>query len=313
MDSYERVIETKDLTKHYRRPFSSRVVRALHDLSLTVERGAAFGLLGPNGAGKTTFVKLLLSASRPTAGSARIFGRDCGEPQAREQVGYLPENHRFAPYQTGRQMLDFYAALSGMTYRERKRRAGELLDAVGLNEWGDQKLGKYSKGMLQRLGLAQAIMHRPKLLILDEPSDGVDPVGRRQIRDILQRLRNEGATIFLNSHLLAEVETLCDQVAIIRRGELAASGHISALTTGSGYRLAVGALSAALADRLKQTAADSYTKDDRVHFHFHDLEAVNRAVDLLRRENVFVEEIQRMRSTLEDVFMRTVEGAGEDA
>lgn len=313
MDSFEHVIVTKNLTKHYRRPFASRVVPALNGLSLTVEPGAAFGLLGPNGAGKTTFVKLLLSATRPTAGSARIFGRDCRDPRAREQVGYLPENHRFAPYQTGRQMLDFYAALSGMTYRDRKRRADELLDAVGLSEWGGRKIGQYSKGMLQRLGLAQAIMHRPKLLILDEPSDGVDPVGRRQIRDILQRLRNEGTTIFLNSHLLAEVETFCDQVAILRRGELAASGHISALTTGSGYRLAVGALSAALADRLKQTAIDSYTKDNRVHFHFNDLEAVNLAVDLLRRENVFIEEIQRMRSTLEDVFIRTVEAAGDEA
>lgn len=301
-----------DLTKVYRRPFGSRTVRALNGLSLTVGRGAAFGLLGPNGAGKTTFVKLLLSVARPSSGSARIFGRDCGDPQAREQVGYLPENHRFAPYHTGRQMLEFHAALSGMTYGERKRRAGELLDAVGLSEWGGQKIGKYSKGMLQRLGLAQAIMHRPKLLILDEPSDGVDPVGRRQIRDTLQRLLDDGTTIFLNSHLLAEVEMFCDQVAIIRRGELAASGQVSALTTGSGYRLAVSALSSALADRLKQTATDSYTKDNRVHFHFNDLEAVNHAVDLLRRENVFIEEIQRMRSTLEDVFIRTVEAAGDE-
>src|SRR5690242_17237036 len=178
-------IDTSDLTKVYRMRWSRREVRAVDGVSLKVERGSTFGLLGPNGAGKTTFVKMLLSAVHPTAGSALLFGRDAREPAARRPIGYLPENHRFPTYQTGESMLDFYAALSGVDASQRKKLIPELLVKVGLDRWGDVRLGKYSKGMLQRVGLAQALIHSPSLLILDEPSDGVDPVGRRHIREIL--------------------------------------------------------------------------------------------------------------------------------
>ena len=197
-----------------------------------MERGTTFGLLGPNGAGKTTFVKMLLSCTNPTAGRAKVFGIDSRIPAARRPIGYLPENHRFPTYMTGRGMLDFYGALSGMDGANRKKRTAELLTLVGLAEWGDVRLGKYSKGMLQRVGLAQALMHSPSLLILDEPSDGVDPVGRRQIREILHGLEEKGVTIFLNSHLLAEVELFCRDVAIIHKGKLALEGKIKDLTAG---------------------------------------------------------------------------------
>src|SRR5256712_5636845 len=215
----EFAIETEGLSKTFRRRWTGDSFRAVEDVSLRVERGTTFGLLGPNGAGKTTFVKMLLSCTHPTAGSAKVFGVDSSTPAARRPIGYLPENHRFPTYMTGRSMLDFYGALSGMDSTARRKRIPELLAIVGLAEWGDVRLGKYSKGMLQRVGLAQALMHSPSLLILDEPGDGVDPIGRRQIRDILHALEQKGVTIFLNSHLLVEVELFCRNVAIIHRGK----------------------------------------------------------------------------------------------
>src|SRR5579864_8815200 len=230
-------IETEGLIKIFRSRWSGKEVRAVDGISLRVEQGTTFGLLGPNGAGKTTFVKLLLSCAHPTAGRATVFGRDARHAEARRPIGYLPENHRFPTYMTGRSMLDFYGALSGMDAASRRKRIPELLATVGLAEWGDVRLGKYSKGMLQRVGLAQALMHAPSLLILDEPTDGVDPIGRRQIRDILHALEQQGVTIFLNSHLLAEVELFCREVAIIQKGKLALSGTVLELTSGSGYRV----------------------------------------------------------------------------
>ncbi|HXF26497.1 MAG TPA: ABC transporter ATP-binding protein, partial [Bryobacteraceae bacterium] len=163
-------IETSDLTKVFRSRFRKREVRAVNGISLRVARGTTFGFLGPNGAGKTTFVKMILSAVHPTSGAAKIFGLDARDPEARRPIGYLPENHRFPTYFTGTGMLDFYAALSGMDARSRKRLIPELLEQVGLDRWGDVRLGKYSKGMLQRVGLAQALIHSPSLLVLDEPT-----------------------------------------------------------------------------------------------------------------------------------------------
>jgi len=214
-------IETEGLVKIFRTFWSGKEVRAVDGITLSVEQGSTFGLLGPNGAGKTTFVKLLLSCAHATQGRATIFGRDAREAEARRPIGYLPENHRFPTYMTGSSMLDFYGALSGMDAAARRKRMPELLATVGLSEWADTRLSKYSKGMLQRVGLAQALMHEPSLLILDEPTDGVDPIGRRQIRDILHTLEQQGVTIFVNSHLLGEVELFCRDVAIIHRGKVA--------------------------------------------------------------------------------------------
>src|SRR6266849_8311771 len=185
-------IETADLAKIFRTRWTRREVRAVDGISLQVARGTTFGLLGPNGAGKTTFVKMLLSAVHPTAGKASVFGRNVTEAEARRPIGYLPENHRFPTYFTGAGMLDFYASLSDLAPVHRKVLIPELLECVGLEKWGAVRIGKYSKGMLQRLGLAQALIHSPKLLILDEPSDGVDPVGRRHLREILTALEEKG-------------------------------------------------------------------------------------------------------------------------
>jgi ABC-2 type transport system ATP-binding protein len=301
-------IETRELTKIYRSRLRRFEVRAVDGISLEVERGSTFGFLGPNGAGKTTFVKMLLSATRPTRGSATIFGRNAAEPEARRPVGYLPENHRFPTYFTGAGMLDFYAGLSGMAPRERKKRTPELLALVGLESWGGVRIGKYSKGMLQRLGLAQAMMHSPALMILDEPSDGVDPVGRIRIREILHSLEEKGVTIFINSHLLVEVELFCREVAILNRGKVALAGKVRDLTAGKGYRMTAAGVPERLVEELRARATNVSTRDGFTHFQFTTREEVNDAVDRLRSARCPLESIVPTASTLEEVFVKTVEG-----
>jgi len=299
-------IETRQLTKIYSSGWKRRPVRAVDGISIQIRRGATFGFLGPNGAGKTTFVKLLLSAVHPSSGTARLFGRDSRLPEARRTVGYLPENHRFPTYFTGAGLLDFYASLSGMERARRRRRVDELLQLVGLGQWGGVRIGKYSKGMLQRLGLAQALMHSPELLILDEPSDGVDPLGRRQIREILHQLELKGVTIFINSHLLAEVEMFCREVAILHQGKLALSGKVSDLTAGSGYKLAASAVSEPLIAALRAKASRVEAANGSAEFLFPTRELANAAIDLLRAEGCPIESLSICSSTLEEVFMRTV-------
>ena len=249
---------------------------------------------------------MLLGVAWPTAGGARIFGLDCRCPEARRPVGYLPENHRLPAYMTGNGMLGFYAALSGMEGRQGRGRATELLSLVGLEKWGGTRLGTYSKGMLQRLALAQALMHRPRLLVLDEPSDGVDPVGRRQIREILRELEREGVTIFINSHLLAEVELFCREVAILNQGRVVLLGKVKELTAGKGYRLTAPSVPARLEEALLRRAAAAAVRDGLLEMQFPTREEANQAVDLLRREGCEIESLVPTTSTLEEVFMRTV-------
>jgi ABC-2 type transport system ATP-binding protein len=249
----------------------------------------------------------LLSAVRTTHGSALIFGRDASQPEARRPIGYLPENHRFPTYFTGAGMLDFYAALSGVDASRRKKLIPEQLELVGLSQWAAMRIGKYSKGMLQRLGLAQALIHSPTILILDEPTDGVDPVGRRQIREILAGFEQRGVTIFVNSHLLAEVETLCHEVAILDKGKVALSGKMQDLTAGKGYRLTVAQPPEALTEELRGRATSMARRDGLVDFQFSSRELVNGALDLLRAQRCEIEALAPTTSTLEEVFVRTVE------
>jgi ABC-2 type transport system ATP-binding protein len=307
MPSDEYAIQTENLTKVFRTRWSRREVHAVENVSLQVRRGSTFGLLGPNGAGKTTFVKMLLSAVHPTSGSASIFGRSAEDSESRRPIGYLPENHRFPTYLTGESMLEFYAALSGMESGDRRKRIPELLEQVGLKDWGSMRLGKYSKGMLQRVGLAQALMHHPTLLILDEPSDGVDPVGRRHIREILGALEEKGVTIFINSHLLVEVELFCQEVAILNKGKLALSGRVKDLVAGKGYRLTAAQVPERLREDLTATAGGVSARDGVVDFQFASREQVNSAIDLLRSEHCEIESLLPTTSTLEDVFVRTVD------
>ena len=218
------VVSVKQLEKLY------GANRALGGVSLEVEPGTLFGLLGQNGAGKTTLVKILLGLVAKTAGEATLLGRPVGTFSARRDVGYLPEDHRLPEYHTSTSLLDLYGALQGIPRGERRRRGAELLDLLGLGGREALRIRGYSKGMKQRLGLAQALLHRPRVLFLDEPTDGVDPVGRKEIRDLLLEERRRGVTVFVNSHLLGEVEQLCDRVAILRKGQIVVTGTVPALT-----------------------------------------------------------------------------------
>jgi len=298
-------IETAALEKIYRSRFRGREVTAVSNLTLRVPPGVKFGLLGPNGAGKTTFVKMLLSAVNPTSGAAAIFGRDTRDPEARRPVGYLPENHRFPTYLTGSGLLEFYAALSGLEEPRRRKRSAELLDLVGLKDWGDVRIKKYSKGMLQRLGLAQALMHKPRLLVLDEPTDGVDPVGRRDIRQILNHLTDTGVTVFINSHLLSEVESFCEYVAILNKGRLALEGKISSLVAGRGYRIAAYALPPEAFDEIRHTGASILPGVNTVEFQVSSREAANEVIDRIRASGGLIESVAASSSSLEDVFIKT--------
>lgn len=221
-------IDLRDVAKVYKGR-----VHALQGIEMKVARGEVFGLLGPNGAGKSTLVKIMMTVIRPTRAVGTLLGQPVGHKPTLRKVGYLPENHRFPKYLTGRQTLEFFGALAQVDRATRKKRAAELLDVVGMGDWAGRKVSTYSKGMMQRIGIAQALMGDPDLVVLDEPTDGVDPVGRRDIRDVLDRVRRQGKTVFVNSHLLSELEVICDRVAILVKGRVAKQGSIDDLTAKS--------------------------------------------------------------------------------
>jgi ABC-2 type transport system ATP-binding protein len=291
-------------------------VQALAGLHLKVPRGAVFGLLGPNGAGKTTLVKLALGIAFPTGGRALVLGRPAGDVATRARIGYLPENHRYPAHLTGSQVLDFFGRLSGLRSPERGQRVTSLLARVRLEEWAATPVRKYSKGMMQRLGMAQAILSQPDLLILDEPTDGVDPVGRSEIRDLLLEQKARGATIFLNSHLLSEVERLCDQVAILKEGRLVREGQVEDLTRPESIyevevRGAAPGTLAALAGRVAglrvptappvQDAAGAIILEQT-----GGLEDLNRLIDALRAAGCAISAVRPRRTSLEEVFVKVV-------
>ncbi len=218
-------------TFELRKVFNERKI-AVAGLTLTVPRGEVFGFLGPNGAGKTTSIKMLLGLVHPTSGHGTLLGTTIDQPAARDKVGFLPENFRFHEWMTGREFLDIHGELYGMDKADRTARAGKLLERVGLADAAGQRLKFYSKGMLQRVGLAMALLPRPALVFLDEPTSGLDPFGRLLVRDVIREARGEGATVFLNSHLLGEIEATCDRVAFIRQGRVLRSGSIEDLVGG---------------------------------------------------------------------------------
>src|SRR5678815_2508521 len=225
------VIEITNLTKDYELGFwRKRKVRALDGLSLSVETGEIFGFLGANGAGKTTTLKLLMRLTFPTAGKARILGSDIDNVAMHQRIGYLPENPYFYDYLTAREFLEYCGELFGLDKKTRANKARELLERVHLDEkrW-DTQLRKFSKGMLQRVGLAQAIVNDPAIVFLDEPMSGLDPIGRREVRDLISELRTEGRTVFMCSHILSDIEVLCDRVAILKKGKLAHQGLLHEL------------------------------------------------------------------------------------
>ncbi|CAN5563824.1 ABC transporter ATP-binding protein [soil metagenome] len=231
----EYAVEIKNLSKDYETGFfKKKRVRALDDLTLNVRPGQIFGFLGGNGAGKTTTIKTLMRLQFPTEGSAKILGHDIADVQIHRRIGYCPENPYFYDYLTARELMEYFGELFGYDKAKRRERCEELLTAVGLDEkdWKNQ-LRKYSKGMLQRVGLAQSLINDPEIVFLDEPMSGLDPVGRREIRELIAGLREKGTTVFMSTHILSDIEALCDEVAILRQGKLAASGNLNDLLAGA--------------------------------------------------------------------------------
>lgn len=310
----EPAVHVESLSKTYRSGFLGRdTVRALRSVDLTVDHGEIFGLLGPNGAGKTTLLKILLGIAFPSEGRATLFGQSVDNSHARSRIGFLPEKHRFPDFLTAEQMLHLYGRLSGVAETRRNKRIPELLDQVGMTQWRDTKIKKYSKGMMQRVGLAQALMNEPDLVFLDEPTDGVDPVGRREIRDLLLWLYDEGKTIFLNSHLLSEVEKVCTRVAILHEGQLVRQGTVEELTTSERiYDLIATAVPAPLlngaGEVLRHVEDDPPSNPElqRYRLRADDRSDLNARIDQLRSADVMIEAVHPVRRSLEDYFIDVV-------
>jgi ABC-2 type transport system ATP-binding protein len=307
-------LQTVDLTKYFQLGlFKRKNIPALEKVSLSVGQGEIFGLLGPNGAGKTTFVKLLLSIVLPTSGSATVLGYPLGQRVLKEQCGYLPESHRYPAFLTALDTLIFFGRLNGLPESVLKEKATTLLEMVGLKDWAKVKIKKFSKGMLQRLGLAQALVNDPKLLFLDEPTDGVDPVGRKEIRDLLLRLKAQGTTIFLNSHLLSEIEMMCDRVAILNKGRVVRTGTVAELTTQKlVYNIQLSsAIPADLRAQLIQTHSSFEFKDTILTVSLQEKSELNSIIDALRTKGIGIESMTQQKASLEDYFIQLVKGEND--
>lgn len=302
----EAAIEIEHLQKHYGR------FEALAGVSLTVPKGSVFGLLGPNGAGKSTLVKSLLTIVRPTECRGTMLGHKIGHRPTLGKVGYLPEHARFPEYLTGRQIVAYSAGLAKVPSALAKERAMRLLELVGMTEWADRKNGTYSKGMRQRVGLAQALVNEPEIVFLDEPTDGVDPGGRIEIRKIIERMRDEGRTVFVNSHLLGEVEQVADQVAIMARGKIVREGAIEELTRKENrYEVrTLGPVPLEMKSELESKGMN--VAGDTVSLVADDANGVQPLIDALRKEGAAIREIKEVRSSLEEIFMESVERQGKE-
>lgn len=302
------IIETNNLSKTFTSAFGKRTVHALSDLTLSIESGTIFGLLGPNGAGKTTLVKILLGITFPDSGSAYVMDNEIRNYKIKERIGYLPENHKYPPYLNGGDVLNFFGKLSGLDKTVLSKKIDELLELFQLIKWKKTKVKTYSKGMMQRLGLAQAMINDPDLIFLDEPTDGVDPIGRKEIRDILIELKNRKKTIFLNSHLLSEVELITDRVGILNKGKLLREGTVKELTEKKEeYKLE-------LASEISDESAYwkySLTKlvEGSYSIKVNTESELNSLIDQLRSSNVMIREIVKQKNTLEDMFISLIKEA----
>lgn len=294
-------------------------VHALRGISMRVRRGEVFGFLGPNGAGKSTLVKILLTIIRPTNATGQVLGERIGDKATLKRVGYLPEHHRFPDYLTGAQVVDFYGALAGVSRDERRKRTAELLEVVGMRDWANAKVKGYSKGMRQRVGIAQALVNNPDLVVLDEPTDGVDPVGRRDIREIVSRLRDQGKTVFINSHLLSELEMVCDRVAILVKGNVASQGTIDELTRNKRYievdvgRPDGGAVAwgemvpgAVEGECSLPTGERATVAGSMMRVYSDEAGCVQPLIDAARGRGLMVKAVKPVRPSLEDLFMEAV-------
>lgn len=301
-------VEVKDLTKIYDSRFKKNSVTALKDFNLTVENGSIFGLLGPNGAGKTTLIKILLGIVFPTKGSASILGDDISNYTVRKKIGYLPENHKFPAYLTGPEVLKYFAKLSGYENPDLNKRMDELLALVKMDQWKKMKIKKYSKGMMQRLGLAQAMINDPDLIFLDEPTDGVDPIGRKEIRDILVEIKNRGKTIFLNSHLLSEVELITDRVAILNKGIMLREGNVKELTVSK--ELFKITIKGEPVEEQVKSALEGFTvssvEKNIVSVKLDSSDDIDKVIDTLRKNNFSILSVENQKNSLEDMFISLI-------
>ena len=295
-------IEILGLEKSYSVGFWRKRPRcALRPLNLTVEQGEIFGYLGPNGAGKTTSLKPLMGLIFPSGGSARVLGLEINDPRMKAQIGYLPEQPYFYDYLTAPELLEYYGQLSGVPAQGRSQKIQAMLQRVGLADVGRLQLRKFSKGMLQRVGIAQAILHDPKVVFLDEPMSGLDPMGRREVRDLIQNLKDEGKTVFFSTHILSDAESLCDRVAVLHKGQLRAVGAVSALTASASNKVELTWQGPRIA-AISSLSSEWRITGDTVRAVLPE-SSVERALDLLRREHARLVSVTPVRMTLEQYFM----------
>src|ERR1700692_2438254 len=297
-------IEILDLEKSYQVGFWRRRTKvALRPLRLTIDEGEVFGFLGPNGAGKTTTLKLLMGLVFPTAGTARILGKDLDDPQVKSQVGFLPEQPYFYDHLTARELLNYYGQLSGVPGKSRTTLVERMLERVGLTDSAGVQLRKFSKGMLQRVGLAQAIVHDPKLVFLDEPMSGLDPMGRREVRDLIQQMRYEGKTGFFSTHILSDAEALCDRVGVIHQGELRGVGAVAELTSQTQGKIEIIFYSPTVPAALTSLGAEARLSGDMVNAVLPE-EQQDAALEVLRRERLKLISLSPVRSSLEEYYIQ---------
>jgi len=302
------IIEIENLSKTFTTTFGKKTVKALTDVNLSVEQGSIFGLLGQNGAGKTTLIKVLLGIVYPSAGTCKMFGEEFSRLHLKKKIGFLPENHKFPNYMTGKEVLTFFGKLSGLENPHLSKRIEEMLELVEMTKWSGGKIKTYSKGMMQRLGLAQAMLNNPDLLFLDEPTDGVDPIGRKEIRNVLLSLKEAGKTIFLNSHLLSEVELITDRVAILHKGKIIREGNVHDLTNKKeGYRIVVDTeLETSLDESIKMKYELQKVSSLTYLLRVDEQRPVNDFVDHLRGKGISIKEMAQEKNSLEDVFISLV-------
>lgn len=281
-----------------------RTTRALDQVTLRIPQGSAFALLGPNGAGKTTFVKILTGAVRATSGCATVFGKPAGSAAARRMLGYVPESSSAPGHLTANQMLDLQGALQGMDNPLRRRRAAELLAQVGMADWSRVPIGRYSRGMRQRVMIAAALLHDPQLLILDEPTDGLDPAARRHVIEILRGLnRDRGITLLINSHLLNEVEDLCTEVAMLNHGRLAHTAPLASLAAASGYCLTLAEAPDDLINLLSANGLTPLRESGTVRLHLPTREQLDWTLERLRGSSARMETLARSTTSLEAMYL----------
>ena len=298
-------IETRNLSKTYKAQLGQRTAPSLVDLQLTVRENEVFGFLGRNGAGKTTTIKLLCGLIRPTRGEAHIFGEDCKQKESRRLIGYLPENPYFYEYLTPRETLDFYGKLHGLNAAERDAEWKKLSELLDLASIAEQRVRGFSKGMRQRLGFAVALVGDPKLLVLDEPMSGLDPLGRRSIRELILRMRDEKKTIFFSSHVLGDVEQICDRVGILAKGKLIRHGRIDELLTERVTCVEIVAahlVDAAIA-AVKPLSTAIRTSEAGHHFTVPDIATANHAVKEIHKYSGELRDFIAVKESLEDFFM----------